>query len=539
MPGVIWMATAAFAALVGSWVFLVPLYGAPDEWGHVDLAVHLAEGGDYPAFDGRRVALGVVRDCVVYSSTTRWCSPPEADGPGGPQRKLRSDAPSWRGGPTFAQRGGGEELGRPNQLLQHPSLYYRLEATVLRFERLVAPGEWSLAREVTLLRLTGAALMAPLPLLAWAAARALRAGERAARLAALLPFTVPQLAHIGGSVNNDVLLILLGSILTWGTARVLAGDRRWATTAILGVTAPLALLTKSSAMFLLPSVGLAHLWCLWRDPAGDGFRDRLRTWGPKLAAIVGSAAVLGGWWYVANKVRHGSFTPWRNATHYDRSKLPAGFRPDPGEWWRQFRILMPARFWGWMANGRGHGVVGASTAAALTFLGAGLFRRSGRGSERGPHPVAVAILFLPALLLLAFVAGRGWNLHTRSGGFPFLQGRYLFPAVAAGAVVGGIGAARLLRSWAIPVVAAWAVAMQLRFAHAAVRDLWGGSTDPFAERFRALLAWSRLPGPFTVLVFLLALVGIVSLAVAMVRGDRLVDSGADESVEQLLGGGGG
>lgn len=564
VPAAVRLAVVAYAALLAAWAFLTPLYQAPDEWAHVDLVAHLADGGAQPGQEGRWLSLAVVDDCATYAATTRWCS--RAGRPAGPAttRKLAADAPPWRGGPTYAQLGGDEQVGRRNQLLQHPPLYYRLQATVLRVERAVLPGTWSLAREVTLLRLTGVLLLAPLPLLAWAATRAVGASSRAGVVAALLPLTVPQLAHIGASVNNDALLILLGGVLALGTARLLGGDRSWRTVAVLAVAAPAALLTKSSAVFLLVPIPIALL-VGWRRgptrddaggsapsddaalPAGDGdlaggvvvptvetvattgavpldgadagpstttdgaAADRaLGAWRPaaaRLAAIGLSTLCLGGWWYVANKVRHGTFTPWPNAENYDGSRVPEGFTPSRSAWWERFATYLPARFWGSMASRTGNATVGPATLVALGLLAVGLLRRR---RER-PGRVDVALLLLPAALLLAFVAVRGWDLYTRSGTFPFLQGRYLFPGIVGGAVVAGLGADRLAGRWAAPAVAAGAVMMQAVFANAAIRTYWGRAADPFGTQLGALAAWSRLPAPLTLGVLGVAAAGLVAL----------------------------
>ena len=80
----------------------------------------------------------------------------------------------------------------------------------------------SFVTQVGVLRLLSAALLLPLPLLAAAAARRLGAGPPVAIAAALLPLGVPQLAHVGASLNNDVLLVLLGA-LSVARGRRLAG----------------------------------------------------------------------------------------------------------------------------------------------------------------------------------------------------------------------------------------------------------------------------------------------------------------------------
>ena len=86
-------------------------------------------------------------------------------------------------------------------------------------------------------------MAAPLPLLAWAAARRLTGSVLAGVTAAVVPFAVPELSHVSSTVTSDALLILLGGLAAAGIAFVLRGDRTLGTAIRLGVISGLAALT--------------------------------------------------------------------------------------------------------------------------------------------------------------------------------------------------------------------------------------------------------------------------------------------------------
>ena len=104
-----------------------------------------------------------------------------------------------------------------------------LTGSTLRLSRNLIPGSGAAAldRDWYVMRLFNVMMLVPLPLLAWAAARRLHVGEAAAITASVVPLAVPQLLHIGSSINNDNLLVLLCSILAVLVAQcstVMTGD---------------------------------------------------------------------------------------------------------------------------------------------------------------------------------------------------------------------------------------------------------------------------------------------------------------------------
>ena len=206
IPRKVWVAAALFVGLLLGWSVLSPVARPPDEGPHVDVVMHLASGGDYPEFDERHPSAAVVRLAIAH-----------APGLGG--KWLTSDnAPPKDRRPTLAEAGGGQPAASINQIPQPPPLYYWSMGAALRVQRWVTPGgDAALDREWNVLRLFNVALLAPLPVIAWAAARRLGVGARAAETAAFLPLAIPQLCHIGASVNNDNLLVLTAGLVSVGS----------------------------------------------------------------------------------------------------------------------------------------------------------------------------------------------------------------------------------------------------------------------------------------------------------------------------------
>ena len=168
-----------------------------------------------------------------------------------PHRRLAVVPVTPRGQrPTLAQLGGHGQTATspPNQMVQHPPLYYEMVALVTRIPG-VSHLPWDV--EVWIMRLVSILLMLPLPLLCWAAARRLLPAslprgtlpstlDRLAVAAAVIPFTLPNLIRVGSSVNNDALLISATSALLYLLCRVVTSD-----------------LTKKTAIWIAVSLAVA------------------------------------------------------------------------------------------------------------------------------------------------------------------------------------------------------------------------------------------------------------------------------------------
>ncbi len=113
-------------------------------------------------------------------------------------------------------------------------------------------------------------------------------GKNVALLAILLLALDPFVAGLSGLLHVDGLLMTFSLLALLALARALDGKETavfwW--TAVSGVCAALALLSKSPGVLLLPLVALALLWVNWRHPA------RLLRQGVAWVAGFGAAALL-------------------------------------------------------------------------------------------------------------------------------------------------------------------------------------------------------------------------------------------------------
>ncbi|HKA85602.1 MAG TPA: DUF2142 domain-containing protein [Acidimicrobiales bacterium] len=511
VPPAVWWVTALFGSLLALWSIFAPLGRAPDEPAHADLVDHIARGGSYPDFDGRQTSTAMIAAFADHA--------PGLNG----FRLTPESAPPRAGRMTFEEYGGAAPSGFANQMPQHPPLYYWTFGTALRLERAVSPDSHPpLDREWNVVRLMNAALVLPLPLLTWIAARRLRASATVATTAAIVPLAVPQLLHVGASINNDNLLILLSAGTAVLVADVLAGDRRPPRAALLGGVAGLALATKSLALALLPWIALAYGHQVWR------VRDRWKQ-STRCLLIAGSVMIaVGGWWPARNVWRGDGPFPSILAPTVEP---PAGAADGSIHWWRQFVSNMVQRFWGdfgyFEAPITQALVIVATVTVAVAIVLA--FAPTPRRRPDTTRPTRGQLAAFGALLplLLAFVAYVAWDQRATGGRTPFMQGRYLFGAVVPFAVIVAVGAVRVLHRWSPVAMLGAALVMQLDAARVGLRAWWAEPDASVGRSLDALVRWS----PWPVLVtYATATSALVFAAIAMVGLVRA--AGAQDGVPQ-------
>lgn len=482
---------------------LFPNYRGPDEPLHVDLIAATATGAavPWPAPGERMVDFGVDAGGFVTNGRIpeRWVL-------------LATGAPPRDRRPSFRAAGGGIPTTFANQLVQHPPLYYYLMAPVLA----LVPGwqDQPFDRLVALLRVVNALLLAPLPLLGFALARRVGLAGPVAVAAAAMPLAVPQLYHIGSSVNNDNLLLplLAGSFVV--AASVGRGDLRLRTAGRLGALTGLCLLTKGLALFLPLLVALAYA-------VGASRAGPRRSVLPAATAL-GTGFGIGGWWWVRNKIAYGTFQP--DGTKLVQPELVAhtSWAQSGGEWLGQFGRLMNRRFW---LDPGSTAVphltdVAAAVAAALVVAGVALSVLT-----RAPRWRDALLLVLP-LACLAGIVGYGswdaWEKVIRASG---MQGRYLYGALPGLAVLVVAGAGRVLgrRRAVLPLlVLLLAAAMQAVALRLTLPVYWLPETGSGPARLlggiEALLAWSAWP-PVVVVAVALGTLGTGAATVAVLARD--------------------
>ena len=550
-------ATAAFGLLLALYSVALPLNEAPDEPAHADLVFHLATGASYPTFDGRRMEYGVNRMCTLYGAAIRACpGRGEVVSLTGKRKHVADAAPDRRTRPTYDQVRIERPGGPVNQMPQHPPLYYRLMSTVLRVERAVIPGDLSYDREFGLLRLANVALVAPVPLLCWWTVRRLGFGSVLNSVigstAALIPFVIPQLLHIGSTINNDNLLTLLTGGLVVLLAGVAQGDLSRRTAIAVGVVTGLALLTKAFAIVLPPVVVAAYV-VGWRATR----RRQVAGAGVLVAGVL--AAAVSGWWYLANVIRGDGLAPSTENSRLTSALRRPGFHPDPWNYAQTFGSQFTERFWGWFGwytVRLSLAVIIGASVLLVVALAAGLLggRRVAMASEQvrsadepqagasdgdDERPLAVGrlpltVLLLPSVLLLLFVTTRAWSLYTLTSYTPFIQGRYLFPSIIGIAAIAALGVHRLSGRWAPLVVLAWGVVMQVDALRRILSGYWGPPGGGPRAEVRALIAWSPWPGELLAAGALLAVAAGAWLVFEVVRAEMAVYAAVPGAVRSTL-----
>ena len=533
VPLLVWAVTAVHIALMVLCSLLYPAFSGLDETTHVDMTYAYSDGhGPYPP-GGRLLARGIE---VVYGDLT---VPPKAG--------SYSDTPIEPRGerPSIDEAGGDVPAAAyplPNQMVQHPPLYYYVEAAVL-----VVPGVDDLAydRQVALLRWGSILMLAPLPLLIWATGRRLFGSDsRIPVLASIVPVTMPGLSRLGASVNNDNLLILLSALLTLVLAGVLRGDLRRRTGALTGLLLGLTLLTKGLALVLPLFVAAVYLvaWLRARP------RPSLLAGALPLGLAAGVSAVVGGWWWLRNVLLFGTVQPSGLGDYWTRQvegppRAGFGWSGFVPEWGQRFAM----RFWGglgypdapilprWLTTGW----LLLLLAAALAGVAFGLGGRKGR--------LAAATLLLPALCLAGLIFYGSGVEYNYNGRLPGIQGRYVYPGLPALALLFALGltrvTGRVARVLPLLVVAAGLVTQALAW-RLILADWWVperyGAADPETrlrgaldgvERWSPWPAWLTLP-PFGA-VAVLSLVALVVAALSIRRSDPPPEDGPadDEPAE--------
>lgn len=270
----------------------------------------------------------------------------------------------------------------------------------------------------------------------------------------LVAFT-PQFLFLSTSVNNDNMVILIASWVLVLLASWMRTDRLpgWPSLAGLGILLGVAALAKFSGLLLWPLACGVIIWLAWRHKG-------LRWLIPAGALIFGLALAICGWWLLRNLQLYGELSGI--STHLAvigtrrrfPSRLPAllaEFRGLRYSFWALFgwfNVLAPDPFY-WLVD-------------ALTVLGIagfGLFLvRSLRHRPRWTGPVLLMLFIWIGLVAVALLR---WTRMTSAS-----QGRLLYPALAAIALVLVIGWAELLpnrlrRPVGIVGLVAWALCAAL------------------------------------------------------------------------------
>jgi 4-amino-4-deoxy-L-arabinose transferase-like glycosyltransferase len=512
VPGVVWALTGLQVALGLMCTVLYPPFTGYDESWHTDMvwAFYHADGLYGP---GERI-----RDRGVEAATELVPIPvprvPYAQAPV-PDRGARKSIDAM-------DDGNPVDYPQPNQMTQHPPLYYAVEAGLLH----LVPGSGSLPydRQVWLLRLFSLLLVVPLPLLCWAAANRLTGQPRVGVIAAAVPVAIPGLARLAGSVNNDNLLTLLSAVLLYLLVRVVTGDLSVRTGGLVGAVTALALLAKGFALVLPLVVGVAYV-VAW-------LRERRVVWRPLLAAVLLTA--LGAWWWVRNEVLYGTVQPSGVGPVW--SKIIAGPARPGGRpeafvhgffhgfllrLWSEIGLpdrpnLPPWMNYGWLV------LVLVGAVAAVLF---------GLRGERWSRAAGL-MLAMPLVLTTGVVFAGALGAYLYNQRYAGIQGRYVYGAILGMATLAAWGWTRLAgraSRYLPPVLVAAGLGTQA-YAWVLLLDAWwaprsGGSRlGRLHVALGGVVRWSPWPKPVTELLLGLAVVaGLVAFAASLRYALRQAD----------------
>lgn len=514
-PVTVWLLVALTAAVGILATVFYPNYRSPDELQHVGLTVAVAERSVDWRPGSQPVQLGV------------QASPQYAVG--------RIKSPLYLGKQTMPPRGerrsyqdygGDQPTTFNNQLVQHPPLYYLITGTVLG----LVP-HWQTMpfdRVVWLLRLFTVLMLVPVPWLLYAAARTLRGSKGICIAAAATPLLIPQLIHIGASVNNDVLLILLASAATWLATRVLRGDLSRRTALQLGLLSAGVMLTKGFGFVTVGLVVAAFAIGVYRHRQTAGLKRPLRTWGLWFAPPL----LVASTWWLGNVVQYhrlipdGTLRP--DQQHANKFPPHTTFADSGSTFVSKWLDDYVQRFWfddptAVQHDGNLRLIAIGMTVAALGLAVALVVR-----------PLVDRLFVLAVIGAAAFTTGRlmeiAWPSYRSTKWVGAAQGRYLYALLGGIAIVVAFGLAVLLRGsdrWVARVAVTTALLVNVAASTDTIRMYWVPKPGTANRAWRALqnLFYVSPMPPWALVPVLLAVVGL-GLAVLVAvwtpeRGARL------------------
>ena len=232
---------------------------------------------------------------------------------------------------------------------------------------------------------------------------------------------IPQVLYISGMVTNDVMINASAALVLWRLVDYLqprSVDRPGRNALIIGMLIGIALLSKISALWLIPLALVA--WRMRRKQYGAAAAPLTQ-----LLLILGMALLISGWWFVRNVVLYGDLF----ATHLWLQNIDLRDSPLPYLVDRAELIGLERSFWGlfgWF-NLPYPNVIYTLFRMLSVILLLGLIRvgwgylRRGRWSVASPRRAGMLILALWPLML-----GLSWLAFMWVA--PAGQGRYFQPA---------------------------------------------------------------------------------------------------------------
>ena len=238
----------------------------------------------------------------------------------------------------------------------------------------------------------------------------------------------PHFIFISSVVNNDVCAACVCTFALWlavrlgretGFLSLRAASLKLKNLVSLGIVLGLALLSKMSALALLPLVALALVLVWWRD------RD-IRALLVRGLVVFGLAGLVGGWWYVRNWALYGDPLAW-GVWMIDLPVVPIGlvelvrqFGHVATSYWSPYDGLFPSPvFW---------------ALGLLALLAAGGWVRAIVRRGMCIEVNAAGLLLVGTWFVMLFASLVKYMVTTPSD-----EGRLLFPGIAAFSLLLGLG----------------------------------------------------------------------------------------------------
>ena len=397
----------SFILLGLTYSFTTPLFEGPDETGHYQYVAYLVEGNGLPvqSFDRSTVIVAQGHQPPLYYALSAGLA-------------FWIDTSNWsdiyRENPAFF-------LGIEPNLLFHTAAEgfpFRGVALVIHIARMLSTlfgaitvwGTYQLGNIVTRSRVIGLGA------------------------AALVVFN-PQFLFISGVMNNDNPLVAFTTLALMVMASILIEGRTRRRAIWLGVWIGLALLSKLSGLVLGPLTVLTMVIVTIRERSWRAFGE-MTLW-------VGlPVIVISGWWFVRNQILYGDPLGYRMFLATQGIFGPWDFSQIEG--WRQFIEAIHQSFWGqfgWMKIKMKRPLYDL-LAWPYLFAVVGALVGTAWRRQIGPHRHMTSKISWFFLATVVFVV-IAWMVSFASvQGGSGLQGRYLFPAISAIAIliVGGISA---------------------------------------------------------------------------------------------------
>jgi 4-amino-4-deoxy-L-arabinose transferase-like glycosyltransferase len=314
--------------------------------------------------------------------------------------------------------------------------------------------------------------------------------------AAVHAFT-PMYLFISSSVNNDNLIVPLATLtLLLIVRRVKAPGRMSGNASLLpyvaiGAVLGLGLLTKASAIALIPFAGAALAWETWRLPRGTKVARRAAFFVVRLVAFVVPAIAISGWWFYRN---YRLYEDWLGLNAFyavlGTRDVPASFI----QLWSE-RFAFAAGYWGnfgglnvpfphWIytvLNGL------AIVAAVGLLLRLGLWLANGLGVVRRPRSNDTDRAESPLRQLWPFT----WDDITAARVLAWMWPCAVLVSWARWATVTWSSQGRLIFSaiplWSLALVLGWTAWMPQR------RSRYGAGLAATGALFLAILSTAALP----------------------------------------------